>query len=87
MGSLARSALRNKAKKIYKKSIKSIPKGSRISFAEFFKKYKNSKNAEQDINLTNKEDFDFENFVNVNEINDDSLVVEEDEVETNEEKE
>lgn len=78
----ARTLLRQEAKKVYKEQTKNVPKRQRIPFSEFFKQFKKLKgspgtsfdNGEDSV----VEDFDFENLVNINEISDDSLVVEED---------
>lgn len=72
--------LRKEAKKIYKEQTKSIPKRSRIPFPEFFKKYLATKKGKTDAVAPEPEgeDFDFDNFVNINEISDEELdVVEE----------
>jgi hypothetical protein len=87
---ISREALRREAKKIYKENTKSIQKRNRIPFSEFFKKYRKMKNTEKtpevEVPDVDPEDFDFENFVNVNQIDDDSLEVEE-EIEAIEENE
>ncbi len=76
---LSRDLLRQKAKKIYKENVKNIPKNKRITFATFFKQYKNLSNSEQAAEAKTTEpkpeaeDFNFENLVNVSEINDESL--------------
>lgn len=74
---LGRETLRNEAKKVYKEKTKSIPKRNRIPFSQFFKQFKKTRNPEQtsevEVPETNQEDFDFEDIVNVNQIDDDSL--------------
>lgn len=74
---LGREILRREAKKVYKENTKNIPKRNRIPFSQFFKQYKKTRNTGQtpevEVPETNPEDFDFENFVNVNQIDDDSL--------------
>ncbi len=74
---LGREILRREAKKVYKENTKNIPKRNRIPFSQFFKQYKKTRNTEQtpevEVPETNPEDFDFENFVNVNQIDDNSL--------------
>lgn len=78
-----RELFRQEAKKLYKEQVKKIPKKNRIPFADFYKKYKELKNNEHehhhetDTPVSDTEDFDFENLVNVNEISDDELEVEE----------
>lgn len=70
-----RTALRTEAKKLYKKQMKEIPKKQRPSFVEFFKKYKNTKYEKSNVDDIEQEiDFDFDNIINVNEINDNDLV-------------
>ncbi len=65
-----REILRNKAKKMYKENIKNVAKNQRISFNEFFKRYRESlKNKSSDIVETEgQEDFDLEQVANVNEV-------------------
>lgn len=76
-----RSILRTKAKKLYKEQIKSVPKNQRISFAEFFKRYKGMKSVSTNEPEVTGEDFDFEDMINVNEISDGEVeVVEADEI-------
>lgn len=74
---LSREALRREAKKAYKENAKSVPKRNRMPFSQFFKQFKKMRNTGQtpeiEIPDTYPEDFDFENFVNVNQIDDDSL--------------
>lgn len=75
--SLGREALRRRAKKIYKENVKNIPKRKRVPFSEFFKQFRSSPNLndtpELELPEAESEDFDFENLVNVSEINDDDL--------------
>lgn len=75
--SIGREALRRAAKKVYKENVKDIPKRKRVPFSEFFKQYKTSKKTNEvpDVEMLEpeSEDFDFENLVNVSEINDDDL--------------
>lgn len=85
-----RGMLRRQAKKIYKENVKNVPKSKRISFAEFFKKYRNMKNnPNQTPNIEapepDVEDFDFEDLVNISEINDDDLEVTEEEIDQDQE--
>ena len=74
---IGREALRRKAKKIYKENTKGIPKRKRIPFSQFFKQYRKMQNPDQtpDVEMPepDTEDFDFENLVNISEINDDDL--------------
>jgi hypothetical protein len=70
-----RDALRNEAKRIYKQQTKNIAKKNRIPFSEFFKKYKQiklNKNTTPPV-APPEDDFDLEEFINMNEINDESL--------------
>lgn len=73
----SRSILRAEAKKLYKEQIKGVPKKQRITFAVFFKNYKAVKsdkiNDVQQFDIDAKEDFNFDNIINVNEISDDGL--------------
>lgn len=76
MTKVNRDALRRKAKKAYKEATKDIPKRRRIPFSQYFKEFKNSKTQDQIISSipdNEAEDFDFEDFINVNEISDDDL--------------
>jgi len=69
----SRNLLRKEAKRIYKEQTKGVPKYKRIPFSEFFKQFKKSK-SNSAINEQIKEveeDFDFENFVNINNIDED----------------
>ncbi len=74
---LGREMLRREAKKVYKENTKNIPKRNRIPFAQFFKQFMKMRNTDQtpeiEVPDTNPEDFDFENFINVNQIDDESL--------------
>lgn len=74
MKKLNREALRREAKKAYKEACKNVPKRQRMPFARFFKDYKNTKSADHvSASPVEEEDFDFENFINVNEISDDDV--------------
>jgi len=88
--SMGREALRRTAKKIYKEQTKNIPKKQRIPFAQFFKKYKDAQkgNKAPDVDTpdSENEDFNFEDLVNINEIDDDSIEVIEGEEDTPEEE-
>ena len=77
---VSREVLRQQAKKIYKEQTKSVPKRNRISFSEFFKKYRKNKKDGQptEVQEPNTEDIDFEDLINVNEISDENLETEED---------
>jgi hypothetical protein len=73
-----RSAIRAEAKRLYKEQVKGVPKRQRLSFAEFFKKYRDMKtgkinDVEMPENAEENEDFDFDNIINVNKISDDDL--------------
>ena len=87
--SMGREALRRAAKKIYKEQTKKIPKKQRMPFAQFFKQYKDMQNQKQapdvDTPDSENEDFNFEDLVNINEIDDDSVEVIEGEEDTPEE--
>jgi len=73
--SINREALRRKAKKAYKENVKNIPRGKRIPFAQFFKQYRSTLGAnniaETEVSENHSEDFDFEDLVNISEIDDD----------------
>ena len=74
-----RNALRAEAKKIYKQQVKGVPKKFRVPFATFFKQYREQKlkkqaEPEPEIESVN-DDFDFENIININEINDDDIEI------------
>jgi len=72
----SRILLRKEAKRLYKEQTKSIPKKQRLAFSEFYKRYKKMKNTDVEPEQVEKqidEDFNFENFINVNEINDDDI--------------
>ena len=75
--SLSREAMRRKAKKVYKENTKNIAKRKRVPFSQFFKQFKSAPNTDETPDLempeAESEDFDFENLVNVSEINDDDL--------------
>ena len=59
----ARNSLRARAKKAYREQIKGVPKRHRMPFAKFFKQYKGTHlNAPSDI----KDDFNFEDMINMN---------------------
>lgn len=77
-----RAAFRKEAKKLYKEKNKGVPKKQRLPFSDFFKQYKDMKSGKidesqlsgsEDSELNSEEDFDFENIINVNEINDDDV--------------
>lgn len=65
--SLNRSALREKIKKIYKEEVKKLPKKQRPTFAMFLKHYEQQQRAQKIFNPENKEDFNFEELVSINE--------------------
>lgn len=64
---VSRESLRREAKKIYKEQVKGVPKKQRISFSQFFKRFKDSKSDKVDDIDVHKEveDFDFEDMINV----------------------
>lgn len=62
---LKRNRLREEAKKIYK----DIPKKQRMPFPEFYKRFKLVKQSE----VKQEEDFDFEDMVNVNDLNEEDI--------------
>lgn len=78
-----RAALRAEAKRLYKEQIKGVPKRQRLPFSEFFKRYRDMKfnktdepqlqESEELLNTDIVEDFDFENIINVNEIDDNDV--------------
>lgn len=76
--SVGREALRREAKKIYKEQTKNIPKRNRMPFAQFFKQFKKMRNqpVTPDVETPDleNEDFNFEDLVNVNEIDDDNVI-------------
>lgn len=57
---------RNKIKKIYKEEIKKLPKNKRPTFAVFLKYYEQQQKAKLIFNPEKKEDFNFEEIVNIN---------------------
>ena len=65
-----REQMRNEAKKIYKEQIKAnkVPKGKRLPFSEFYKKYKEHllTKAKEDKVEEVKEDFNFDDMVSFN---------------------
>ena len=73
--SVSRDMLRRQAKKLYKEQIKSVPKAQRVPFAKFFEHFKKKGNLPDTINPeVETEDFNFEDMVNVNEINDGDVI-------------
>jgi hypothetical protein len=72
---MKRDALRAAAKKLYKEQIKGVPKNQRMPFSQFFKQFKKSKTAEEEVKQADAsgEDFDFEDMVNVSKISDDDV--------------
>ena len=65
---LGRDILRAEAKKIYKEQTKSVPKKSRMPFAQFYKDFKKMKLNKQKQDTTAipvAEDFNLEEIVNV----------------------
>jgi hypothetical protein len=81
--SITRNVLRNKAKKIYKEKIKNIPRKNRASFSQFFKEFqKTNQTVNPVIEADNDEDFNFDDLINTNEIdNDDDVIISESEEE------
>jgi len=66
--SFGRDLLRAEAKKIYKEQAKSVPKKSRMPFAQFYKDYKKMKLNKQQQDTTAVpvvEDFNLEDVINV----------------------
>lgn len=63
-----RDLLRSEAKRIYKEQAKSVPKNQRMSFSEFFKRFKKEKYSKSGSNTENEvvEDFDIEELENIN---------------------
>ena len=70
-----RDLLRKEAKRIYKEKAKGVPKANRMSFAEFFKQYKQMKMQQNamvpQVIDEEPEDVDMEDFLNVNNLNED----------------
>lgn len=65
-----RDILRKEAKKIYKQQIKDVPKHQRMPFAQFFKNYMKSLKQKPAIESEgNEEDFDFDDLINMNNLN------------------
>ena len=65
-----RASLRRKAKLVYKEKTKDVPKKQRITFAEFFKKFKTMKSDDIDnidVHGDTEEDFNFEDMINTDE--------------------
>lgn len=79
--SIERSVLRNKAKKIYKDRIKTIPRKNRMPFPQFFKEFQKANQTANPIVETDEEDFNFDDLINTNEIDDDDVIVSESEEE------
>lgn len=71
-----RNILRQKAKKLYKEKSKGVEKKFRMPFAQFFKEFMKSLHSHsEEIMVPNAdtEDFDFEDLVNVSEIDDNDV--------------
>jgi hypothetical protein len=72
---IKRDILRREAKAVYKEKTKNIPRSKRIPFSKFFKEYINSKKKQDTLIPQPQEidDFNFDDFINVNEISDEDL--------------
>lgn len=65
MSNLGRGIARANAKKAYKKQVKGVPRHQRVTFAEFFKNYRNAKAGEVESVVTEvEEDFDIDDLIN-----------------------
>jgi len=75
--SMGREALRREAKKLYKEQTKNIPRRNRVPFSQFFKQFRKLRNQDQtpEVEMPDleNEDFNFEDLVNINEVDDDNL--------------
>jgi len=77
---LNRNLLRAEAKRIYKEKTKGVPKRKRIPFDQFFKQFRELRtkavaksNEVVEPTITEPEDFNFDDFVSVNIIDDAEL--------------
>jgi hypothetical protein len=90
MDKLTKQVLKNEARKVYEVNARKVPKRNRIPFSQFFKQYLKMKKQEQNPVPVEEqqqrlpdalEDFNFNEMVNVNQVDENSIVVEETPVE------